>query len=154
MRVAVCCAALAAASLCGGCGVLAPAHVLGFDHDAHAWHAVPGSVAMGIAAVPAAVLALPVMFVEECLGVDSVFSDQRESNAPPTASTYAVFAPAMAVGYVVALPFVIVGLPFEIDWGSAPPRPAPEPASGEPVPPPAPEAPPPAPREGGQASHR
>jgi hypothetical protein len=134
--------------------VLAPAHVFSTHHEFHWWHAVPAVVATGIAIVPTTIVTLPIMFVEECLGVDSVFSDARKSGAPPTASTYAVFAPAMAVGYVVALPFVIVGLPFEIDWRSAPPRPAPEPASDEPVPPPAPEAPPPAPREGGQASHR
>lgn len=105
-----------------GCHAFAPSHVVriskGLDHP---WHQVPALIGLAIAIVPATIVSLPVMFVEETLGIPSVFSAGADD--PP--SRYTVMVPCVAFAYVVALPFVIGGLPWEFGDGSAPATPAP-----------------------------
>ena len=97
-------------------------HMLGMEGGlapSHPWHEVPAKIGMSIVFVPLALICSPLILIEELTGSGSVMHE-----AKPGISTYIVAPPAIAAGYVLALPFFVLGLPWEI-WGPkevAPPQ--------------------------------
>lgn len=87
-------------------------HVYGSDGTYHAWHVVPARVGFAVAFVPLCVLASPIILIEEAVGGSSIFRE-----GPDGVSTYLVGYPSFAMGYVVAAPFLVAGLP----WDESPP---------------------------------
>jgi hypothetical protein len=97
----------------GACA-LSPDHMMGIEGGlapSHPWHEVPAKVGMMIVFVPLALICSPLIAIEELTGSGSVLHE-----AKPGISTYIVAPPSMAAGYLLALPFFLLGLPLEI-WG-------------------------------------
>jgi len=100
--------ALALPQSLGACGTFSLDHVFGDDGSHHGWHVVPARVGMVVAGVPMLVIASPIMLVEEACGVRSAIREAANG-----ISLYVVGVPAFAFGYLVALPPLLIGLPWE-----------------------------------------
>lgn len=92
----------------GACGTFSFDHVFGHDGSHHGWHVQPARVGMVVVGVPMFVIASPIMVGEEACGIRSAIRDASNG-----VSIYVVGAPALAFGYLVALPPLLIGLPWE-----------------------------------------
>jgi hypothetical protein len=111
-------AALLALPLLSGCRSIDVDHLLGSDGPfrRHPWHQWPARAGMFAVTVPLTVVLLPVALLEDALTGSSLLRKQS-----PGVTSYLVGVPATIGASAVALPFYVLGLPWEFDEGMAPP---------------------------------